>query len=281
MTNFPWMRLPVIRVATHGCPHHLDELVAVSLLRSWAAEHSRSVEVTFLSRAEIAAASSSFDLLVDIGGEWSPEAGRFDHHQGGPAVAGRSAAGLVFDALFAADPRREFLTPVIQHVDELDSGMAQHHAPDASNRAMRLISLSAALKSLGGFRHDVGASHRCLSIIEPLVRSWLDQASGFAHAPTVIATSERIGSTLLLDSDEPYGPGLLKYLATTNLTRVGFPAGPNRYQVVALRDGQGNLMSPFRAADFPTAQFIHAQGFLAVFTDRATAATAMMHMPSS
>ena len=92
----------------------------------------------------------------------------------------------------------------------------------------------------------------------------------------MVSAGERIGSTLLLDDDTYYGPGLLEYFATTPITRVGFPSSPGRYQVVALRAARGDLMSPFRPCDYPTARFIHLEGFLAVFADRSVPAKALM-----
>lgn len=103
------MEKNLIRTATHGCPQHIDELVALCLLRRWAEQRGQQIEVHFLSREQIAA-RQPYDVLIDIGQEFDVARGRFDHHQHSFEVAGRSAAGLIFDALHADDPHRAYLS---------------------------------------------------------------------------------------------------------------------------------------------------------------------------
>lgn len=271
-----WFNRSPIRVATHGCPQHLDELVAVSLLRRWVEADGRTVEVAFLSRAEVSSLADSFDVLVDIGQQFDVSRGRFDHHQGGPAVQDRSAAGLVFDALYAADPRYAYLEPIIRQVDAIDVGgvEAAGHDP-AAPQGRGLVTIPALLKALGGFRPDPERSRRCLDVIQPLVDSWLAQADGYLQAAELVAQAERVAAGIFLASDVGYGPGLLDHAREqTELEFIGFPAGPQRFHVVAIRSARGDNRIEF-PANLPGATFVHPKGFLAVFPDREAARAAM------
>jgi len=264
-----WTERNPIRVATHGCPQHLDELVAISLLRCWAEARGSGIEAHFLTRQAIVHQLPWFDVWIDVGQEFDPQHGRFDHHQQTPDVEGRSSAGLIFDTLYADDPRREYLEPIIRHVDAVDAGTASPCAnAGTGDRGRSLVSVPALLKAVGGFQHDPAASHRCLDLISPLVASWLRQAEAFLQAADVVASAERVGRGIFLDTDEPYGPGLLEYVqCETEFAFVGFPAGPDRFQVVAVRGGDGHNRVTF-GPSLGGSTFVHPKGFLAVFADR-------------
>jgi uncharacterized UPF0160 family protein len=267
-----WTKQNPIRVATHSCPQHLDELIAISLLRRWAEARGTAMEVHFLTRQEILRQSSWFDVLIDIGQQFDVARGRFDHHQDLAAVAGRSSAGLVFDALYADDPRRAYLEPIIRHVDAIDVGVSRPPlSPETRNRGPSMVSVPALLKAVGGFEHDPAASRRCLELIGSLVDSWFRQADALGRAAEVVAAAQCVGAGIFLATDEAYGPGLLEFLQQeTDLAFVGFPTGPDRFQVVAIRGADGHNRVTFPAS-LAGATFVHPQGFLAVFADRDSA----------
>ena len=64
------------RIATHSGSFHADDVFGVAVL---AALHPRHEIVRTREPREVAAA----DFAVDVGGEWDPGRGRFDHHQRG------------------------------------------------------------------------------------------------------------------------------------------------------------------------------------------------------
>ncbi|HTV22787.1 MAG TPA: MYG1 family protein, partial [Polyangiaceae bacterium] len=64
-----------LRVATHSGPFHADEVFACALRRVFLCQ---PVEVV---RTRDLAVIAEVDLAVDVGGEYEPARGRFDHHQ--------------------------------------------------------------------------------------------------------------------------------------------------------------------------------------------------------
>ena len=129
-------------IATHNGTFHADDVfgVAVLLLLYPHAE---------LVRTRDAAAIASADFAVDVGGEWDPSRGRFDHHQRGftgarPQGVVYASAGLVWEAFGTrlvsqavgpgAEPAlvravaNDLDVELVQHLDRADTG-ASHGAP--------------------------------------------------------------------------------------------------------------------------------------------------------
>jgi uncharacterized UPF0160 family protein len=142
-----------IRIATHNGTFHADDVFGVAVLQLLhpGAELVRTRDPETISKA---------DFAVDVGGEWDPARGRFDHHQRGFAGARPSgvvyaSAGLVWERFGAALVERMFSlrdpalaqavandldTELVQHLDRADTG-ASHGAPG-------LFGLSALVSQL-------------------------------------------------------------------------------------------------------------------------------------
>ena len=224
--------------------------------------------IRFLTREEIEGASDRFDFLVDIGMQYEPLIGRFDHHQGGELVTGRSAAGLVFDSLYPPhDRRRGWLKPIMDQVDRLDNGL-----PVNGNS---LAGIPALLKAVGGFEFNRERSEQCLELIQALVDHWLKQAETLAVSDLVTQEAEPVGDGLFLPTDEHYGPTLRQHLASTAYHYIGFPGSPGRFLVVSLADPDGTSRCRF-PTDLEHASFVHPRGFLAVFPSRDAARQSLL-----
>lgn len=109
-----------LRLATHDGPFHADDVLACALVRVF---RDPEVEVVRTRDPERLAEA---DVVVDVGGEHDPAAGRFDHHQKsyeGP----RSSAGMVLDWLEAEGDLAPALAQrlreeVVDYVDAVDNG---------------------------------------------------------------------------------------------------------------------------------------------------------------
>jgi hypothetical protein len=162
-TRFTRVRRPLpvgssVRLATHGGKHHADELLAEHILRVLF-NVTEIVHVT-----DDAVDLNSFDFVIDVGREYNPEEGKFDHHIGTPGVPFRpdnrpccyATGGLVWDyygedyirrvidqsarwASIVADLDEEELTLTIYQIkmqmdreivcpiDRWDGGSCKHH----------------------------------------------------------------------------------------------------------------------------------------------------------
>lgn len=110
----------MLRVATHSGPFHADDVLAYALLRVFAREDLKLV------RTRDSELLAKQDLVFDVGHEFDPSRGRFDHHQR-EYEGSRSSAGMVLDFLEAegkvapglAGTLRENL---VDYVDAVDTG---------------------------------------------------------------------------------------------------------------------------------------------------------------
>ena len=122
-------------IATHSGSFHADDVFGVTVLAALHPQHE-------IVRSRDAAVLAGADFLVDVGGEWDPARGRFDHHQRGfggarPSGEGYASAGLVW---------REYGSAYVQQVgrsmgQEVTAETAARLAADADAALVRYLDL--------------------------------------------------------------------------------------------------------------------------------------------
>jgi len=131
-------------VATHSGPFHADDVFAFALLRTFVDSSATIIRTRDLSRLTDA------DVVIDVGGEFDPGRGRFDHHQASYQGA-LSSAGMVLNWLeeyghvkpgMAERLRREW----VDHIDAVDTGRT---TPDPT-----LPSFGAMVSAMTEVGHD-------------------------------------------------------------------------------------------------------------------------------
>lgn len=138
----------MVVIATHDGIFHADDILGVAVLKALVPETpagSLGFADISIIRTRNPEEWERANFLVDVGGEWNPEAGRFDHHQKGfegarPEGARFATAGLVwaqygqaFVSKFAPElsdtevvEAAAYIDEVlIQYVDQVDTGEAQ------------------------------------------------------------------------------------------------------------------------------------------------------------
>lgn len=109
-----------ITVATHSGSFHADDVLAFALIRAFRDREARVIRTRDLDRIRAA------DMAIDVGGEFDPSTGRFDHHQAS-YEGDRSSAGMVLDWLesenaVTADVAATLRRDIVDHVDAVDNG---------------------------------------------------------------------------------------------------------------------------------------------------------------
>ncbi|MCO4746846.1 MAG: MYG1 family protein [Proteobacteria bacterium] len=113
----------MLRVVTHNGPFHADDVLAFGLLRAFV--DADATVVRSRSPEDWAAG----DIVIDVGGTYAPEQGRFDHHQAsyqGPlSSAGMVVRWLEHEGHITADLCDTLKKQVVDYVDDVDNGRLQ------------------------------------------------------------------------------------------------------------------------------------------------------------
>ncbi|MEC8423725.1 MAG: MYG1 family protein, partial [Myxococcota bacterium] len=185
-----------LSIATHSGPFHADDVLAVALLRTFVDADATVVRTRDLDRIADA------DVVVDVGGIYDPDAGRFDHHQASYTGA-FSSAGMVLSWLTETDRIRPPLAErlrvgVVSYVDDVDNG---RRSPDPSVPCFPIMvqALNQPASTLTEF--DM-AFRGAVGMAEGLVRGFVAAQDAEDHA-TAIVTAQMLradtdGSNLIL-----------------------------------------------------------------------------------
>jgi uncharacterized UPF0160 family protein len=246
-------------VATHDGVFHADDLLAVGVLLL--VYPDAEVERT-RDPAKLAAA----DVVVDVGGEYDPERGRYDHHQRGRA-GGRpngvlySSFGLVWRhycnrvlktlgvpeehwSAVGAGVDRDLVSPV----DAVDNGQNLYEGGKSVFDGVSSISLSGVLSGFNPSWHgkkDFDAQFIIgLCFAKAILRNAVQAALGDALAKSVVAKAiaeAAGGHVVVLDKFAPWGeqvrdeaPGALF---------VVFPSETGTWMVQAVNKTAGTFES--------------------------------------
>lgn len=178
-------------IATHNGSFHADDVFGVAVLRLLFPEAT-------LLRTRDPALISAATFAVDVGGEWDPARGRFDHHQRGFAGARAdgtvyASAGLVWaahgtalvaqqcaidDAALAQAIADSLDRELVQHLDRADTGAAQG-APGLFGLSALLAQFNLPWDRRGSAEADDAASlarfEQAMALVTTLLLAALDQ----------------------------------------------------------------------------------------------------------
>jgi len=109
-------------VLTHNGVFHADEITAIALLIIFGVMVNtivRSRDIEIINEFK----SSDDGLLIDVGGEYNPKNGIFDHHHNRDGVDGKASAGIIADMLKISEDKYPSLSKLISEVDTQDIGV--------------------------------------------------------------------------------------------------------------------------------------------------------------
>ena len=198
--------MPLV-VATHSGPFHADDVMAVALIRQFVDSDARIVRTRDKATLEEA------DLVVDVGGIFDPEQGRFDHHQAsyeGPlSAAGMVLAWLQETGRMGEAGYRALREGVMAYLDDVDNG---RRPPDPE-----VLCFPRIVEALGQGAQDGEAFDKAfdtaVEFATAFLKGWVAGRQALARAQAVVAgamqaAEERGSNILALDTylkwKEPY-----------------------------------------------------------------------------
>lgn len=97
-------------IASHNGGHHADDVFGVAIMRAIFPDAR-------IIRTRDAALISQADVAIDVGGEWDPERGRYDHHQKGFSGARENGVVYASAGLIWADVGEHFIGKMAGHLN--------------------------------------------------------------------------------------------------------------------------------------------------------------------
>ena len=249
------------QVIIHGGIFHADDVFSVALLKTmgFGGDVVRTFKVTDEMRE---AAENGTSIIVDIGGEYSPEKGIFDHHQiGAPtrATGGKYAAfGLLVreyaDQVWFADVDR-----IAEELDACDNG----ESPCVLSSIIHDLNPTWESVSNGDAEFK-GA----VEMAENMLRHVIEQAESKKRAANHVFSAPVQGGVLVLPRYAPWQD----YVAELDqeVKAVVWPSNRGGYncQIRPVEPGSFERVGDFSdevKAGVEGCTFRHAAGFLAAF----------------
>jgi len=279
-----------MRVVTHSGPFHADEVFAFALLRVFL---DRELE---LVRTRDPAIVARADLAIDIGGEYDPASGRFDHHQRsyqGPL----SSAGMVLQWLEQAGEvpaplAAQLRTNWVDYIDAVDNGRRR---PESGVPCISTIVATLAERARSPDEFDarfMDAVAVCEGVVRGVCES--DRRNQEARAVVVEAMrrAEATGSRVLaFDRHHKWKRPYFELGGAEHPSDyVLFPDPDGSWRLLAIPPEDGSLSSkrPLPAewaglvddelsavVGVPGATFCHKNRFIAAFATEAAARAAI------
>jgi uncharacterized UPF0160 family protein len=277
-------------VAIHSGPFHADEVFAYALLRIFL---GRELE---LVRTRDPAIIARADLAIDVGGEYEPSRGRFDHHQRayrGPlssagmvvlwlAQSGKIAAG------FAAQLRKDW----VEYIDAVDNGRRQ---PTSGVPCIATIVAALGEQAQSPDEFDarfVEAVAMCEGIVRGLCANERRNHEASSAVQEAMRRAEAAGSRVVaFDRHYKWKRAYFEHGGARHPTDyVLFPDEEGSWRLLGIpaEDGSSRLKRPLPAAwaglvddalstvvGVAGAQFCHKNRFVAVFASEAAARAAI------
>ena len=279
-----------LTAVTHSGPFHADDVLAWALITTFHAPDAELVRTRDAKRIREA------DIAFDVGGDYDPARGRFDHHQS--AYTGTlSSAGMVLSWLEErgdVDPELagELRRVLVDYVDGVDTGRI---VPDPNVPCFPRI-IEAYTQGPTSLDEFDAAFHEAVGVASGFVRGVM---SGLEHVRASTAAvlsamqeAERAGrAVIFLDEFHKWKP---IYYANGGVDHptdyVLFPGMEGTWRVVAIApcqdsfdqkrplpaDWAGLTGSSLEAAtSVPGSVFCHKNRFIAVFKTREAALEAL------
>lgn len=249
----------VNRIVTHSGPFHCDDVFAVGLFKllNPGAEIIRTREKTVLAEG----GKDISTVLVDVGGEFNPASGVFDHHFVNAPTRSNgipyASFGMVAEYLYPARVHNsEVFHQLITAIDSSDNGVKQdgwtlsktvHKCNPIANQDFdgRFESLVEIARQIikGVFEEEYSLEFAVGRLeTHPLVVSWVKE-----HDAELEASSERVrkaftqeGHLIVLDR---YEPALMETAHASPLNKLFsvFPSPGGEWMVQQIPQSQGSF----------------------------------------
>lgn len=271
-------------IITHNGQFHADEVFAVSVLTTL---YPESTVIRTRNKAEF----NDCDFLVDVGGEYNPDLGRYDHHQTGGAATRDNgipyaSAGLIWkhfgqaylkkvlntNSQVSAELAQTIDNKLVVHIDSMDTGCWIKNNPN-----VEVFSLSTVINYLNFVdpMNDEMQQHHFLRAVDMmntiLVSTVTKELDNLEKLSTFLSSVHEQAGNDVLHLDEYYplyqNPHIstFKYVVYPSANEFRIQATKPEYYFAEQYRGKPTNKLPANVV------FVHNNGFLAGTTTKEAA----------
>lgn len=279
-----------LTAATHSGPFHADDVLAWALIKVFHAPDGQLV------RTRDPAQIRQAELVFDVGGQYDPKNGRFDHHQAsyqGPL----SSAGMVLEWLMERgevelEVGAKLKAEMVDYVDAVDNGRL---VPD---RGVPCFARVVELYAAGHDTHEAfdAAYHRAVAMAEGAVRGVVSSIEEVRRARSTVVQAmkdaEQAGrNVIFLDGYQKWKPVYYAQGGAQHPTEyIVFPGIEGTWRVIAIAPHEDSFdqkrplpeswagltgSSLSEVTGVQGSLFCHKNRFIAVFESRDAAVEAL------
>jgi uncharacterized UPF0160 family protein len=183
-----------LSIVAHDGTFHTDDVFACATLSL--VYRDREIEIT---RSRLEAIIEAADIVVDVGGIYDPEKGRYDHHQKGGAGARENGIpyasfGLVWKAygasLAGSEESAKFIDEqLVQGIDGADNGVLNKVADNGVYCYSVIDIISAMRKTWEETMTMDEAFMEAVNMATTILERMLAHAQSYAHAQDILETA--------------------------------------------------------------------------------------------
>jgi uncharacterized UPF0160 family protein len=237
------MTLPE-RIYTHGGIFHADEMVAIATIEAFS---GIKLEVIRVFQASAEALASSKFWVLDIGGEYAPALGNFDHHHdtNSPATNILILRHVCTDLALCEVLEKNFYTAISNH----DRGIAMsEHGFNATVRAFNSL----------GKTGDYEVFDRAYGFVLEAVKAQIATARAYLASKEAWNNLQVRGRVAIQEEGEQL-TGWRDFAVVDGIDYLATPNVRGGWQVISI-DSNTHPIPPH-----PSQTFRHASGFMAVY----------------
>lgn len=237
------------KILTHAGVFHADEVLAIATIKSLFSYEIPIERVNEVSEEDM---QDPQVLVLDIGGEYNPELGNFDHHHDRDLSATNV---LVLHHFVDSSYREKLRKHLFQYVSDVDTGTIPGGWTEG------IPTFNAIIRNLNG----VLSFEETVSIAKTILKGYINTTKVAIETENYYFSLERAYEKVVIEEKGTFIPEWKELAKQEGILLMLSPNARGGWQLVS-RDSQ---VLKITKAEGQT--FLHASGFMAVYADKETA----------
>jgi len=249
------------KIGTHNGVFHADEITAIAMISVF-----RGVEPEIIRTRNPEVLNQILQdggILIDVGGEYNPEKGIFDHHFSSNGVEGKASAGLIADVLGITKEKYPTLCSLIEEVDAQDIGVKRNPEHHYSNIIKSFNGLAPnPSNNDGAFKTALEFAVNYITALKKADELTFHYQQEVSKTPVEVVDGVRIALRRKSDNFIP----ATEFVGKADLV-LSWDSQQNCWSLQTVPLVKGEFTSKYKIKSVDNPVFVHPAGFIAKIKD--------------